>query len=193
MAVTPDTYPSSSVFVNKLDLQNPKALSKAEAEITMLRTEEYRSHPIDGNFDLEHLQNIHRFLFRDIYSWAGEPRAYNMCKDICKFTPHDKIEHYANQLYTELRNEHYLKDLSLSEVIERLAYYYDMSNRLHPFPEGNGRTQRLFIEHLAANVGYLVNWSLAHAWQINEVAIQSFSYNKEPTFYMFEDITSAMA
>jgi len=193
MAVTPDTYPSSSVFVNKLGLQNSKALSKAEAEITMLRTEEYRSHPLDGNFDLEHLQNIHRFLFRDIYSWAGELRAYYMRKHICEFTDHSKIEYYAKRLYTKLSDEQYLQDLSLPAITERLAYYYDMTNRLHPFPEGNGRTQRLFIEHLAANAGYRVNWSLAHAWQINEVAIQSFSDNKEPTLYMFEDITSAMA
>ncbi|WXG54292.1 MAG: Fic family protein [Candidatus Sedimenticola sp. (ex Thyasira tokunagai)] len=43
--------------------------------------------------------------------------------------------------------------LLLTAVIARLAYYYDLTNQLHPFPEGNGRTQRLFIEHLAAIAG----------------------------------------
>lgn len=97
--------------------------------------------------------------FTDIYEWAGELRGYDIRKGICEFTPYPQIEYFAGEVYKGLQDEDYLRDLSLETFIERLAYYYDTTNRLHPFPEGNGRAQRLLIEHLAANAGYLTDWA----------------------------------
>ncbi|MCP3850560.1 MAG: hypothetical protein GY694_10030 [Gammaproteobacteria bacterium] len=188
MAATPNTYPNSSVFVNKLGIKNSKELAEAEADFTFLRAEEYRSLPYKGLFDLSHLQQIHSQLFSDLYEWAGQIRQYDIRKDICEFTPYQQIQHHAEKLYLQLKDETFLTRLTQNQFIQRIAYYYDTTNRLHPFPEGNGRTQRLFIEHLALTAGYEVDWSRTQPWQMNEIAIQSFKGNFEPTIFMFEDI-----
>lgn len=190
MAVTPKTYPNSSVFINKLGIIDSKELAKVEADLTLLRAEQYRSNPHSGQFDLNHLHKIHFQLFGDLYDWAGELRNYDIRKDICEFTPFEKIQFFADKLYSQLKEESFLAGLNRSNFIYRLAYYYDATNRLHPFPEGNGRTQRLFIEHLAFISHYEIDWSKAQQWQINEVAIQSFKGNFEPTVFMFEDIVT---
>ena len=156
--------------------------------MTLLRAEQYRSNPHSSQFDLNHLHNIHFQLFSDLYDWAGELRNYDIRKDICEFTPSEKIIYYADKLYSQLKEESFLAGLNQSNFIRRLAYYYDTTNRLHPFPEGNGRTQRLFIEHLAVISGYEIDWSKVQQWQINEVAIQSFKGDFEPTVFMFEDV-----
>ncbi len=92
------------------------------------------------------------------------------------------------KFYGVLAEENYLQKLNRKEFIHRLAYYYDMTNRLHPFPEGNGRTQRLFIEHLATLSGHSINWALVHQWEIGATAERSFQGDKEPLFRMFERI-----
>lgn len=188
MAVTPDTYPNSSVFINKLGVINSKDLAEAEADFTFLRAEEYRSTPYKGQFDLSHLQQVHFQLFSDLYEWAGQIRGYDIRKGICEFTPHQQIQYHADKLYLQLKDEAFLTELKQNQFIQRITYYYDTTNRLHPFPEGNGRTQRLFIEHLALTAGYEIDWSLIQPWQINEIAVQSFKNNFEPTIFMFEDI-----
>ena len=123
-----------------------------------------------------------------MYDWAGELRNYDIRKDICEFTPSEKIIYYADKLYSQLKEESFLAGLNQSNFIRRLAYYYDTTNRLHPFPEGNGLTQSLIIEHLAVISGYEIDWSKVQQWQINEVAIQSFKGDFEPTVFMFEDV-----
>ena len=157
MAVTPKTYTNSSVFINKLGIKDSKELTKVEADLTLLRAEQYRSNPPhSGQFDLNHLHKIHLQLFGDLYDWAGELRNYDIRKDICEFTPSEKIKYYADKLYSQLKEESFLAGLNQFNFNRRLAYYYDATNRLHPFPEGNGRTQRLFIEHLAVISGFLI-------------------------------------
>ncbi len=193
MAVTPETYPNSTVFVNKLGITDSPKLVEAEADYSTVQHELYRVKPLPATFDLKHLQAIHRQLFGDIYEWAGELRGYDIRKGICEFTPYPQIEYFAGEVYKALQDEDYLRDLSLETVIERLAYYYDTTNRLHPFPEGNGRAQRLLIEHLAANAGYLTDWAQVPPWQVVEVAVQSFEGDFEPTIMMFENITSLMS
>ena len=65
----------------------------------------------------------------------------------------------ADSLFKNLKQEDYLKDTPKEKVPLRLSYYLSEINVLHPFREGNGRTQRLFIEYLAGNAGYSVDFS----------------------------------
>lgn len=154
-------------------------LAEAEASLTWARSEEYRDSPLPGNFDLEHLQTIHKHLFQDVYSWAGEIRSYDFLKNNCVFTPAELIIKFADQTYDQLKSENYLQNLPTDRFIRRLAYYYDITNKLHPFPEGNGRTQRLFIEHLAKVSGYDVDWVAVHPWEVIAIAERSFEGNIE--------------
>ena len=188
MPIEPETYPDSNVFINKLDIRDPGILNEAEASLTWARTEAYRITPIPGSFDLEHLRQIHHTLFQYLYTWAGELRSYDTRKGICEFTPAKKITHYSNKVFGALAEENYLQELGRKVFIHHLAYYYDMTNRLHPFPEGNGRTQRLFFEHLAKLSGYSIDWTIVHQWEIEATAERSFLGDKEPLFRMFERI-----
>jgi len=103
--------------------------------------------------------------------------------------PHtEQIVAKANAIYSRLHTEELLTGLNRPAFIQRLAEYYDLTNRIHPFPEGNGRVQRLFCQQLARQAGWDLDWTLIHSWQINETAIQSFKGNQEPLLYMFEEI-----
>jgi len=151
-------YPHSNVLKNKLGIMDAEKLQIAEREITSLRIARAKIQPIQGKFDLHHLQKIHRYIFGDIYEWAGELRWVNIAKGNF-FCAAPFIEAQAEKLFEKLRNEKYLAALSGEQLPLRLAYYLSEINVIHPFREGNGRTQRLFIEYLAETNGYLVDFS----------------------------------
>jgi cell filamentation protein len=73
-------YLGSFVLKNKLNIRNEDELKAAEREITSLRTAQALMNRIEGNFDFKHSAKIHRFLFGDIYEWAGKIRTVNISK-----------------------------------------------------------------------------------------------------------------
>ena len=165
-------YPNSNVLINKLSLTNGEDLAAAELELAALHYAETYSTPISGNFDLQHLQNIHRFLFGDIYEWAGELRTVNITKGN-KFCLFQFIENAATQAFNELKNEHYLIGQPLDVFIKRASYYLGEINAIHPFREGNGRAQRNFIECLGKVAGYDIVWEVSPE-QMIEASANSF-------------------
>ncbi|MCD8348651.1 MAG: hypothetical protein LUD16_12050 [Lachnospiraceae bacterium] len=64
-------YPNSDVLINKLDIKDMDKLHNFERRLTMLRLSELLDRPVAGKFDFEHLQRIHRYIFQDVYEWAG--------------------------------------------------------------------------------------------------------------------------
>lgn len=63
-------YPDSDVLMNKMDIRDQAKLEEAERRLTMFRMSDLLDTPVKGDFDLKHLQSIHRYLFQDLYSWA---------------------------------------------------------------------------------------------------------------------------
>lgn len=179
-------YPESRVLINKLGIQDSEKLSVAEKEITSLKLAYIKKKPIEGKFDLNHLKSIHKFLFEDIYPWAGELRHVNISKGN-QFCFWQNIEEYAESIFTELKTENYLIDSPC--IANRLAYYLSEINVLHPFREGNGRTQRQFIEYLAENAGYHVDFSTVTPREMIVASAESFACDYEKINSMFERIT----
>lgn len=179
-------YPESKVLINKLNIEDLEKLNIAEKEITALKLAYIKKNPIDGKFDFDHLKAIHRFLFEDIYLWAGEPRHVNISKGN-QFCLWQNIDEYAESIFKELKNESYL--IGSDKIEHRLAYYLSEINVLHPFREGNGRTQRLFIEYLAENAGYHVDFSSVTPREMIEASAESFACKYEKINSMFERIT----
>lgn len=179
-------YPESKVLINKLNIEDLEKLNIAEKEITALKLAYIKKNPIDGKFDFDHLKAIHRFLFEDIYLWAGEPRHVNISKGN-QFCLWQNIDEYAESIFKELKNESYL--IGSDKIEHRLAYYLSEINVLHPFREGNGRTQRLFIEYLAENAGYHVDFSSVTPREMIEASAESFACKYEKINSMFECIT----
>ena len=141
-------YKGTDVLINKLNITNDKDLFDAERELVLLRTHELNENPLKGNFDFKHLKSIHKYLFQDVYRWAGDIRNCNIAKqDLFCLT--ENIESFGNEIFNKLDAEKYLVDYDYETKIDKLIELFADINALHPFREGNGRTQRLFIENLS--------------------------------------------
>ena len=73
-------YKGTDVLINKLNITNEKDLYCAERELVLYRTFELNENPLKGNFDFKYLKDIHKYLFQDIYRWAGDVRNCNIAK-----------------------------------------------------------------------------------------------------------------
>lgn len=173
-------YPGSSVLKNKLNIREEQALSEAEREITALRIAQALAHPIAGKFDASHLKRIHRFLFADIYAWAGKTRTVNISKGtlfcLCSF-----IDENLDSLFSQLRLEKFLASCEIKAALaSRLSYYLAGINAIHPFRDGNGRAQRMFIGLLASARGYHLNYDLVTTEEMLAASIASFQKDYGP-------------
>ncbi len=80
-----------------------------------------------------------------------------------------------DDIFKKLRKENFLKNCKdKQEVAKRLAYYLGEINSIHPFREGNGRTQRMFIEHLAFSLGYQLDYLKISRDEMLEASAMSF-------------------
>ena len=152
-------YNNSNVLINKLNIKNFKKLQIYEAKITAAKLLSLRQKGIIGNFDVQHLNAIHTYLFEDIYPFAGKFRNENIAKGVFRFAEWEYIESELNNLLTKLKNENYLEGISKENLANRLAFYLSELNVLHPYREGNGRTIREFIRELALKNKYVLNLS----------------------------------
>ncbi len=133
-------YPGSDVLRNKAELTDANKLETYEGELSTLRSLEILEKPIEGQFDLAHLQKIHLVLFQDIYDWAGKIRTVDISRGNSRFANVRFIESSAHEIFNRLARENLLKSLDPNTLSERLAHYLSEINALHPFREGNGCT-----------------------------------------------------
>lgn len=144
-------YPNTNVLKNKCGIRDADELYSMERELTMARYFSLEKEGVTGDFSLKHLCSIHEYLFQDIYDWAGKLRTVDISKGTI-FCLVQYIQPQFDALYKELKKEQYLKNITDKQTMsERLAYYLGEINMIHPFREGNGRTQRMYIEQLCKN------------------------------------------
>ena len=150
-------YKDSDVLVNKFDIRDNKKLEEIERKIVLAKLYELRQNNRIGDFDVNHFVGIHKFLFEDIYPFAGLFRTENIAKGNFSFAEWEYIEDELKRILDQLKEENYLQNLDREMFIKRLSYYMAELNVLHPFREGNGRTIREFIRQLAYKNGYVLN------------------------------------
>lgn len=137
---------------NKLELTSSAELAREEERISKKKAVElFENGMLDfvpaGKF--ETLQTIHKFLFEDIYDFAGKLRAVNMAKGSFRFAP-------VMYLEAALENIEKMPQSTFDEIAEK---YVEM-NIAHPFREGNGRSTRIWLDHiLKTEIGKVVDWS----------------------------------
>ena len=141
--------------------------------------------------DFRYLRRLHKYIFGDIYDWAGEVRNVNINKGTM-FCSHLFISQQAEYIFGQLKKEHYLTKCTDEEMPLRLAYYLSEINALHPFREGNGRTQRLFIEILAERAGYEVDFSEVSAEEMIQASADSFLLKYEKMNRLMQRIVRKM-
>ena len=182
-------YPDSFVLRNKLDIQDGSVLNDLEREITSTRIQQAMDIPVKGKFDLKHLQAIHRFVFSDLYEWAGELRTVNIAKGN-QFCNYLYLEDYADKFFKELKAERYLTKTPPDDFHNRLTHYFSEINVLHPFREGNGRTQRVFIEYLARSAGRHVDFSTVEGYEMIEASALAYGHEYDMLTDMFRRIVT---
>ena len=151
-------YPDTNVLRNRLNIKDAAALKEAEEEITALKQYALLQQPISGRFTKTHLCRIHRFLFEDIYAFAGHLRREQIGKADTWFYPPAMIDQALQKICGLIRKEAYWTNVQEPIFLDRLAFVMAELNIIHPFREGNGRAIREFIRELALHNGYLLNW-----------------------------------
>jgi cell filamentation protein len=156
----PYLYPGTFVLLKNLrDIRNHDGLAEFEAESTSRRIIELARAPLQGDFDSLHLRAIHRYLFQDVFDWAGQFRVVNISKDGHLFGAAAFIEPALIDVLQRLPGERYLRGMDRESFLQRAAFYLGEINAIHPFREGNGRTQREFIRSLGLQAGFPIDWS----------------------------------
>ena len=178
-------YSGTNILKNKLNIRDEQILEQAELELSGLSSSliEYAEPP----YDLQYLQSIHAQLFGDLYEWAGQLRQIDISKGDTRFCTFSRIEIETNKLLNPLQQQNYFQSLELEEFIPKLADLYCELNVIHPFREGNGRTQRIFFEHLIAYCGYGIDWSKINSKeQWVQANIEGFYGNLQLLIQIFE-------
>jgi len=157
--ISANCYPGTTILINKFDIRDEEKLNEIESVLSSARYAEWLNAPQSAAFDFEHYKAIHRFLFSDLYDWAGEVRTVNISKKGTQFTPAENIEHQVGLIFKRLKERDYFKGLSHGEFVEEIVDFYCITNALHPFREGNGRTQRAFLTQLIRNAGYVISFA----------------------------------
>ncbi len=148
---------------NLLGATTLKELHQKEKIVTNAKMIALQNEPIVGQLDYAHLKDIHAFLFADVYSWAGKDRyeagvRATFGKGTTFFTAYDKLPVVSTLLFDALKDEAYFRGLNKKEFAKSAASFMNGLNILHPFREGNGRVQRLFMEYVAKEAGYALSF-----------------------------------
>ncbi|GAA4610893.1 Fic family protein [Actinoallomurus liliacearum] len=187
MSNGPYTDPSTGVLINRLGISDSDELSQAEADLTYLMLARLETRSLPGKYDLAHLQAFHKAIFGDIYPWAGELRTVVIAKGRHFCLP-QYIQSISDEIFRNLFRERYLRRLERHEFVERLTFYLGEVNAIHPFREGNGRTQRAFFGQLARDAGFTINWHGLDADRNREASIASMLGDPEPMLRLLNEL-----
>ncbi len=152
-------YENSSVLINKFGIRDAQQLDIMEQSITsMLIAKAAIEIPFE-NVDFEFYKKLHEYVFVDIYDWAGTIRTVDMSKKATNFCAAEKINERGQRLFQRLSDLNFLKDIKGDDFIIEFTELYCDLNYLHPFREGNGRIQRLFLSMLVSQLGKSLNFA----------------------------------
>ncbi|KPF66435.1 cell division protein [Bosea sp. AAP35] len=146
--------PDFVVLKNKLNLRDAELLDRFERRAASQRAAQ--GIPF-GAFDLAHLRAIHRHLFQDVYDWAGELRTVEIAKGGNQFQFRQYITTGMADIHRRIVAAAYLKGLSARAFADKAGEVIGDLNYVHPFREGNGRTQALYLEALARQAGHPID------------------------------------
>lgn len=174
----PYCYPGTTVLKNRRDLRTQEGLDRFETAITAQRFNE----PMPaGKLTEHHYQRVHRHIFRDVYTWAGKYREkVRISKGDSTFCYPEHIHRQMAKLFEGLRRDNNLQGLSAEEFASRAATFLATLNAIHPFRDGNGRSQLAFMALLAEAAGHPLHLDRIHPEDFLAAMIRSFQGDEEP-------------
>ena len=193
MAEDPYVYPGTNVLRNRFGLRDAGELERRERDASYARLLQLAAEPLPGRYDLAHLQAFHRHIFGDVWPWAGELRTVAIAKDNTMFALPAHIAPYLSDVLAGLPRENYLRGLPADRLADRLTHYLAEINAVHPFREGNGRTQRAFVGQLAAQAGCHLAWEQLTPARNIETAVAAMRGDTAPLRQALGEIMSPAA
>lgn len=152
-------YPGSTVLVNRLGITDQAELDRVERQIVLFKSAVAEREMPFRNVDLSYYLDLHRMLFSELYDWAGTLRDIDLSKKGTVFYPAKDLERLGELRFRRLAEDGFLCGLKKNAFADALAVLYHDLNMLHPFREGNGRTERLFLTLLVRNAGYAISFA----------------------------------
>ena len=189
MSVDPYLDPETGVLSNKLGITDAEFLQQVAADISAAHLDELAARTLPGFYDLDHLRAFHRVIFGDIFTWAGQIRTIQIFKNTGFCSPLHIVS-YAEGEFARLAKENYLRGLDALDFVSRLTHYYAEIIELHPFREGNGRTQRAFLRQLAAEAGYRLDWTVVDSEENTQAAIAAHRGDLAPLRRLVQAMTT---
>nr|WP_254108258.1 MULTISPECIES: Fic family protein [unclassified Sphingomonas]AJW29474.1 Cell filamentation protein Fic [Sphingomonas sp. JE1] len=148
----PTLYPGSTTLQNRLALRDDRALAQAERLLTHARGLEAARMAFSP--DADGFRALHKHLFADLYSWAGQDRTVNIGESGGLFTHAPYIANALLAAFQYLARQDQLRGLSGADFYDRLGHHLGELHSIHPFRVGNGRTLRLHAAQLARDAGH---------------------------------------
>ena len=173
----PYVYPGTHVLKNSENIKDAARLADFELEVVTVRA---KSELPNGRFDAKHYRQIHHHLFQDIYAWAGHYRTIRIAKNGNWFCYPDHIDSQMMQLIRDLKSDDYLRNLPREGFGNKAARFLSNLNAIHPFRDGNGRTQVTFLAVLATFAGHPINIERLNPDRFLKAMIGSFKGDIKP-------------
>jgi cell filamentation protein len=191
-AVTDSYLLPNGTLRNKLGITDASELSRIESDLSDVRLQRIETEGPQGPFTFERLKATHHYLFQDIYEWAGESRKTELSKDGNRFETHIMIGVHGRALTAALADDNELKGLSRKDFAEKAAAVFGLINHMHTFREGNGRTQRAFMEALAHDAGHNLDFTVVSRERMIQASIESSAGRPEMMHRLFDEISDPL-
>lgn len=153
-------YKGSFVLKNKFDIKDKKTLDSVEKDITgsfLLLLQSRNFHNKELNY--EFFMWLHKYIFGDIYNWAGNLRVVDLTKGEFKFAHYPYLNDLLCDYFLKLKKDNYMIDYEYDEILEKLTYFITELNIIHPFREGNGRVIREYFRILLERKNLFIDYS----------------------------------
>ena len=183
----PLCYPGTTVLRNKLNIKNQAELDEFELALFLTRADEEMP---AGDLDYQHYKAIHHHLFQDIYEWAGAVRTIRIGKGGNWFCYPEYIDQEMRRIFRELAAADRLSKLGIEDFAVQASHVLAEINAVHPFREGNGRTQLTFLAMLMENGGFPFNADMLDRERVLHAMIESFAGDEAPLARLITDIAS---
>lgn len=174
------TY-DNKVLKNKFNIKDKELLNKKEKEITHNKINNLKDY---NDFSLKGFLNLHKYLFEDLYNFAGQIRDENVTLDNIMLCQFGVIELCLKDLFRNLKE---VKINSHDDMLIFLAYYYSELMVILPFRDGNEVTIKLFLELYLKKHGYNFDFKKIDNAKLWEATKYAFYYNPDKLYKLLKE------
>ena len=189
----PYVYPGTRILRNKFGIKHQDLLSELESQITNSKFVKSKQSDDDiptGNIDLKHLQVVHKYLFGELYDWAGEIRQQGFInKGQSVFCCAPMIESYARGIFSKMQQENFA-EMDVKQCACKLAYYLSEVNVFFLMSRRTARSTRLFFQIFADKHGWNLSFEKISHVALVEAMIESMNGSLVPLSELLEKCLS---